>query len=138
MELEKKSILVLFMVAFILVLLLLLGHKVDKDKTELTDSIENRYQGCKSINGIMIDNNCSIDDPVVIKITEYLEKMALTSSILKQVTEPDINDAYHQFLLNNIAEYDGHTYWLYPDGFSGHLFYAIGTEPKVIKVALTY
>ena len=135
---EKKNVLILTSIGLVFLCLITFLIFQDIKRKEITKIIEQNYTGYNRINGIMVDNNCGIEDPVVIKITEYLKDMTQTESVLKQVANPSEDDVYHQFLINNVENYDQHTYWLYPDGFEGFLFHQIDGEPRVIKIFLTH
>lgn len=131
---DKKSFIVVCLIAGVIILTAAFCIKRDIDKNALVEKIENNYQGSPVLNGIQLDSNCSIEDPVVIKITEYIDTLEIGTSVLMQVAEPSENDEFHNFLLLNMSDYDGHTYWKYKDGYMTLLFYEVNGEPKFTRV----
>ena len=131
---DKKSFIVICLIAIGFISLIAFCIKRDNDKNTLNEKIINNYQGSPILNGVQLDSNCSIEDPVVIKITEYIDALEIGTSVLIQVAEPSKDDEFHQFLSLNLTDYDGHTYWRYKDGYMTLLFYEVNGEPKFTRV----
>lgn len=131
---NKKTIIILICLVSVF-LLAVVGISISNSKTkEKLDKIENNYSGPRQVNGILVDSNCGLEDPVVQKITSMLETVVTSSSILQQVANPAEDDRFHLFLIDNFEDYDRHTYWLYVDKYIGYLFYETFGEPHLVVV----